>query len=601
MTLVGPAFGSITGTVLDAETGEPLPDALVSVQASSYVARTNEEGGFQLDVDGAADLVIVAARKEFFNASVNASDGATNLVLSLERVPLQQNSDYVFREPNDCAACHFVQFTAWELSPMGQAGTNSWVADIYAGNGTEYGAEGFVYVNDSVHAAENPESECAACHQPEKWLRDPGSAIEPVNSELPAIAHGVSCEVCHKIANVDEGKPNFPGVHSAAVTMNLSNDPTFAVQYGVLGDTDYYEEGNMRPSYQPQLRAAVCGACHQDKNDHDADGDFEDEGGVISEPTYLEWLESPYSDPLSDGYADCVDCHMPPTGAEAACDQLGGLGRPEGDVRSHRILGTTPEFLENAVTLELETRVEDERLIVDVSITNDKTGHHVPTGVTIRNMLLLVEAIHEDGTPLEHVGGELVHELGGVGDPALGYYAGLPGKLFAKINEDTAGNSPTFFTDAIAIRADNRIPAGHTDESSYEFISPQGGIAEVRTRLIYRKSWRSLTDAKQWTTDGHGLPLADVQAPHYGHLMEEATALQNVPLVPECILTESCDVEAGGAGGEANEAAGGEQLPTSSPNDGNCGCHVPGTPGRRNVPLLLISMTMLLLRRRFAV
>ncbi len=42
----------------------------------------------------------------------------------------------------------------------------------------------------------------------------------------------------------------------------------------------------------------------------------------------------------------------------------------------------------------------------------------------------------------------------------------------------------------------------------------------VRSRLIYRRAFRFLVDAKQWTQDGHGKPLEDVLAPHYGHLME---------------------------------------------------------------------------------
>jgi hypothetical protein len=39
-------------------------------------------------------------------------------------------------------------------------------------------------------------------------------------------------------------------------------------------------------------------------------------------------------------------------------------------------------------------------------------------------------------------------------------------------------------------------------------------------RLIYRKAFRFLVDAKGWTEDGHGQPLVDVIAPDFGHLME---------------------------------------------------------------------------------
>ena len=35
------------------------------------------------------------------------------------------------------------------------------------------------------------------------------------------------------------------------------------------------------------------------------------------------------------------------------------------------------------------------------------------------------------------------------------------------------------------------------------------------------KGCTKLVDAKAWTEDGHGNALADVQPPHFGHLMEE--------------------------------------------------------------------------------
>lgn len=603
LLLTPAAQADVSGVVVDATDDTPLSSTLVSIQAGGAEVRTDEAGAFILPGEARTDLVVVAAKKGFFNGSVRASDGDADLKIALEHVPEEQDPNYVFRQPSDCGACHLVQVTAWETSPMGLAGSNTWVADLYAGNGTPDGGEGFVYLEDSVHAEENPASECAACHQPEKWLSEPWTGLAPTDSELPSVAHGISCEVCHKIANVDETKPNFPGLHSEVVTMTLPADRRVAVQYGVLGDTNFFEEGGMRSSYQPQLRAVVCGLCHQDKNDHDGDGDFEDQGGIVSEPTYLEWLASPYADPSSEEHADCVDCHMQATGARAACDQLPALGRPLGDIRSHNIVGTTPEFLESAVTLELDARVEDEQLLVDVRIKNDKTGHHVPTGVTIRNMILLVEVTHEDGTPLAFIGDHIVHELGGVGDPSLGNFAGLPGKLYANINEDAEGNSPTFFTDAVAVRSDNRIAAGHTDESTYAFLSTQGGPVQIRARLIYRRSWKSLTETKRWTTDGHGMPLADAQGPHFGHLMEEATSEIEVPRAEECALTDTCEPtgtggaeSSGGAGSPGGE--GGEPILPDDPsdpgaaksaaqNETGCGCRV-ARGSRPELPLALL-------------
>jgi len=304
----------------------------------------------------------------------------------------------------------------------------------------------------------------------------------------------------------------------------------------------------MRASYQPQLVAELCGLCHQDKNDIEQDHEFDD---ITSEPTYTEWDESAYADPQSEHFATCVDCHMPNTGATTICI-FEPIERDPATIHSHRILGTTPEFLENAVELTTTTRVAGDELQVDVTIDNSLTGHHVPTGVTVRNMILLVEAWQSAPLtdPLVYTGTEVVHDLGGIGDPAEGYYAGRPGRFFAKVNHDENGNGPTFFTDATGIVFDNRIPALQSDTTSYTFELPvEDGPVQVRTRLIYRRAFRFLADAKQWTVDGHGNPLADMQAPHYGHLMEsvEGEILVGADTGACCHVDETCTQEADAA------------------------------------------------------
>jgi len=280
----------------------------------------------------------------------------------------------------------------------------------------------------------------------------------------------------------------------------------------------------MRASYNPQTEAETCAACHQDANDPGADHSYT---GVISEPTYLEWVASPYADVASPMYASCADCHMPPSGRTRICDALfPPLERDPNTVRSHTIEGTTPRFLENAVEMAMSVDRVGDSVEIQVDITNSLTGHHVPTGVTIRNMILVVDAKRqEDGRVFEYTGTQTVHDLGGIGDPTQGYYASLPGKLFAKVNHNGQGQGPTFFTDATGLEFDNRIPALATDSTHYSFRLPGGGgTAEITAKLIYRRSFRFLTDAKQWTLDGHGNPLEDVAPPYFGHLMEQSAA-----------------------------------------------------------------------------
>lgn len=522
---VSPAWPQVSGVIREEGSDALISGALVSVQNTSSRTASASDGSFMLSDAAGFGLVIVAAKQGYYNASVPATSPATGIQIRLEQVPQDENADYDLLDPAVCRRCHPVQFLQWSGSAMSQAGSNAWVYDIYSGDGTAGGDGGFVYTRDSDHAASNVESECAACHQPELWIENPQSALDPVNNISAGATHGISCEVCHKVARVDEEKPNYPGIYPGVVTITRPDSAAHQVEYGVLADSDFDGEPEvMRASYQPQLKAELCAACHQDKNDPDQDGEFEESNGIISEPTYLEWLASPYSDPQSPRYATCVDCHMPSYGGTEVC-QIGAphpIRDPE-TIRSHRIEGTTPAFLENAVTLTISATGVGRDLEVDVEILNDKTGHHVPDGVTIRNMILLVEAWREsDGAALTHTGQQTVHELGGIGDPSLGYYAGLPGKLFAKVNHDSRGKGPSFFTEATGILWDNRIAALAADTSSYRFdIGDGSDVYHVRARLIYRRAFRFLTDAKGWTEDGHGNPLDDVQAPYYGYLMEE--------------------------------------------------------------------------------
>jgi hypothetical protein len=513
---------TLSGVVRDEATLQPVANALITLQATSTRTTTGEDGSYTLTIPGDINSVIVAAHKGYFNTPTIYIDSPTGLDINISPVPQYDNPQYQLLDPTSCGLCHPDQLADWENSPMQKAGINTWVHDIYAGNGSSGGMGGFVYLRDSVWAKTNPASECSSCHQPESWIPNPFSALEgPDDFGYPSehATHGISCDVCHKVADVDVSKINHPGIYPGAVTFTKPyNDQ---VQYGLLGDTTYHNP-MMGPSYQPQLSAEVCGTCHQDKNDPHENGSFD---GVISEPTYTEWFESPYGNPNSDMFASCLDCHMLPNDATNACDVLfPPLEREPGSLRSHMILGSTPAYLDNSAELLMDASIEGNELQVAIDVFNNGVGHHLPTGVTVRNCILLVEAFDTNGNALVFTGEQVVHDLGGVGDPSQGYYAGQAGKLFAKCNHGEDGTGPTFYTDATGIIFDTRIPAMSIDSTTYTFALPKlGGEIDIQARLIYRRAFRAFVDAKQWTTDGHGAPLEDIEAPHYGHLMELET------------------------------------------------------------------------------
>jgi len=93
-----------------------------------------------------------------------------------------------------------------------------------------------------------------------------------------------------------------------------------------------------------------------------------------------------------------------------------------------------------------------------------------------------------------------VPEWGGTGDPRQGYYAGLPGKAFAKVLEElwTEISPSGAYWNPTRILSDNRIAAFATDTSTYTFAAPDGEEVVVEVTLLFRRAFIELMDQKGW-------------------------------------------------------------------------------------------------------
>ena len=176
-----------------------------------------------------------------------------------------------------------------------------------------------------------------------------------------------------------------------------------------------------------------------------------------------------------------------------AYPEKGGL-RPRYPIHNHLMPGAKDEeLLQNSVTMTATAQLQGGVVRVEVSITNDKTGHHVPTGVPLRHMLLVVQAVDADGDPLPLQDGPLLPEW-------TGDYAGQAGRYYAKILEDEwTGETPTgaYWRD-IRLVEDTRLAAFATDTSQYTFAMPGDGEATVRARLVFRRAFQKLMEQKGW-------------------------------------------------------------------------------------------------------
>jgi hypothetical protein len=330
---------------------------------------------------------------------------------------------------------------------------------------------------------------CAACHTPSASINNPYS-VNPTTVTGVA-AEGIPCDFCHKVwdVRIDPSSglpyPNMPGVLSFEFRRPPEGHQFFA---GPLDDVAPGED-----TFSPlQRESQICAPCHF--------GVFWD---VVVYNSFGEWLESPYSDPEIG--QTCQDCHMPPLGVETfALPDQGGLSRDPNTIFSHRMPGAgDKELLRNAVTLDTDTQILGDTLTVTVTITNDKTGHHVPTDSPMRQLILLLDVIDTNGISLPQIDGPTIPDWGGVGDPAEGHYSQLPGTAYAKIlmelwTEITPSGS---YWNPTQIISDNRIPAFGVDITVYTFETtglPKPQDITIAVKLFFRRAFITLMEQKGW-------------------------------------------------------------------------------------------------------
>lgn len=522
----------ITGTVMDTD-GHGIGAAIVRIQATPTTAQTDAAGRFVLPV-GTGPVGVSAWAPGYFVGGGNEHTAGDEIELTLTALPEGDFSDYAWvsvdapggKDAGACAACHSNAGTdldltlpadQWRMDAHAAAAHNERFLTMYGGTDvdgnqspeTRYVANrdygrvplppdpdldyyGPGYVLDFPDSAGN----CGACHTP-MAAADDAHGVDPRTVEGVA-AEGVGCDFCHKVSDVAVGidgmpLPGRPGVLSIELSRPPEGHQFFA------GPFDDVAPGEDTFSAL-QLESRFCASCHH--------AVFWD---TVVYDSYGEWLRSDYSDPATG--VTCQGCHMAPTGATVfALPEEGGRERDPAMIASHLMPGAADEdLLRSALTMEVGAGHDGDVINVEVTVRNDNTGHHVPTDSPLRQVILLVEATDASGNDLALVEGPRLPQWAGVGEPADGYYAGLPGTVYAKVLEELwTGVSPTgAYWNPTRVVSDNRLAAHASDTTTYSFAAPGGAEVEVRVRLLFRRAFIDLADQKGWD-------LADV-------LMAEAT------------------------------------------------------------------------------
>jgi hypothetical protein len=518
-----PASGlSIQGTVVDMQ-GAPLAGATVRVQATTRQTITDSAGHFVLDGLPNDHAVTISAWKDAYYCDKveTVTPPATRAKLVLRRVQTNDNPAYEWIPPtgaNSCYSCKPGVTQVWlDNDAHGKSATNIRFLTMYYGTDVQGNRSPLTRYASSLdygHIPLRPDpnkpyfgpgykldfpdtaGNCAACHIPGAAVDDPYGIDPRTVSGVNAL--GIHCDYCHKIAAVKLDPatglpyPNMPGVLSQDIRRPFPEDKNRSqIFFGSLDDTNVPEA----ETYLPLIaQSQWCAPCHH--------GVFWD---TVVYDSFGEWLASPYSNPVTG--KTCQQCHMPaPTivGGHALTNLApgkGGVERDPGTIPAHTFPGASSvDLLQNAVTLTVSGRRAGDQVIVEVTIVNDKTGHDIPTDSPLRQMILLVNATDGQGQALPLLEGSTVPGWGGVGDPAKGYYGGLPGKGFAKIlSELWTEISPTAaYWNPTRILSDNRIPAFGSDTTADTFGASADQHVTVNVTLLFRRAFKELMQQKHW-------------------------------------------------------------------------------------------------------
>lgn len=531
------AFTTINGVVID-ENG-PVAGATVRVQLDPNGTTSASDGSFTLDDLSPATVftVTVWAAGYYINwQRVTALDRPVHL--QLHPIYTTDNVEYNWFEEDGlegslaCGTCH-TAYGEWQQDAHAQTATNYRFVTMYAGTDidgnqsplTGYTLEGKIAPPDTSKPyygpglrldTPNKTGNCAACHTPmaAKLATNDGCSWSGCHSSTTAVysdqvspgasplylygdaEEGISCEFCHKIADVRLDPATLtpyadaPGILSVDLRRPGEGQDVF---YGTVDDVVRPELEHPRDSYLPlQQESAFCASCHYGVLGGVV-ANMSVTGGVLVYSSYAEWLDSAYSDPETG--QSCQDCHMPRSEIDYfVFPEKGGRVRDHYQPSTHRMLGTNDEaFLQSAVTMTGTATVVDGQVQVEVAITNDKTGHSVPTDTPLRHLLLVVTATDQDGN-------ELPLQSGATLPAWAGNYANAPGQYYAKILRDKwTGETPTgSYWREIELVEDTRIAALATSTSSYQFQAAAGATVTVDVRLLYRRAYQQLIDWKNW-------------------------------------------------------------------------------------------------------
>jgi len=358
--------------------------------------------------DVANEAILVAAKRGYWSAGAPRPAPGTDLEIVLRSLPDPAQTTYTFglagsaadmADTDRCMHCHTTLGAQWNASAHRRATTNPLTLALY----------------DDALAAGAPAAEaCGDCHAPALIAPAgrPEGGFDLHEGDPEMRAEGVTCDVCHKIADVapDPARPGLQG----AVSLLLPSTPSPSVmmehepiQFGPHGDI---LNPLMGGSLQPQFRESVfCAGCHSLYQAGGDPGRWPEGLPILT--TWEEWRVGP----MSQG-PTCQGCHMDTLHEDSGAGDIASRGwrgdvslgfvRPTGEVRRHD-WPSVAELGPGRVGLRVDLGEEEDLLVATITVTNAGAGHALPTGEPLRQLGLRVEGGAVGGHAIPEAGGRL--------------------------------------------------------------------------------------------------------------------------------------------------------------------------------------------------
>jgi hypothetical protein len=428
----------------------------------------------------------------------------------------------------NCATCHsdpaagLNEYGEWDVDGHANVFVDPYFWTVYMGANTLQTAGSPDAL--SFRAAYPGETgRCIFCHAPaalpilQRGINWPTGNTPMPQARLNVETEGITCDVCHKVADVligDNGLPfaDRPGVLSLTLQRPSSNDLFY------FGPRPDHRPGLSQNSGGIAHMAACssvfsesefCAACHY--------GKFFD---AVIYNSYGEWLESDYSKKQIDsaenkGYRTCQDCHMISSqlvgesapAARGACSQTNQSFRDFSHNMMKRDNTRSPILIQGAATVTVDASKDEGKIKVKVTVVNKQAGHKLPTDSPLRHLILVVEARDTNGKLLVQLEGPTIPEWGGSSDEPGGY-AGQPGVIYANILKDKVEDTVPaidYWNPTIPAwkGSDTRLVPLKEERTAYSFVAPSRGEVVVTARLFYRYAFLDLILRNSW-------PLRDI-------------------------------------------------------------------------------------------